>query len=210
MLQLGVAATLALSFRIASYHVNRGSEVALLPEGDVHVLNGTVPDTGGGIAATCLNGTVANYTIELGPIDSRNIRNISAQLHGVGGMGQALRGTATCSVVPEAPECWAFTWQMPNRAELMYNPLPPAPKCGSAYSEAECEGVWPVNKGACRWCTSDDKVHSLCFSAGNEPPKASWSWYQASSPFSSCRSPSLPSPMVCGCAWEGFLFLWVL
>ena len=115
MAHSSMAATLALSFKNATYHVCRGSEVALLPEGDVHVLTGELPDTGGGIAATNLNGTVADYTLNFGPIDSRRFRNISAQLHGTGGMGQALRGTASCSAVPEAPECWAFTWQLPNK-----------------------------------------------------------------------------------------------
>ena len=55
-------------------------------------------------------------------------------------------------------------------------PPPPPPACGKAYNQSACDAV-PATKGGakgCAWCTSDDKVHALCFDALHEPD-SSWS-----------------------------------
>ena len=52
-------------------------------------------------------------------------------------------------------------------------PPPPPPACATSYNQTTCDAVTPAN--ACSWCTSNDKLHALCFDAKNKPPSASWS-----------------------------------
>lgn len=53
---------------------------------------------------------------------------------------------------------------------------PPPPKCTLAYTAATCDAV-PGTKTdlGCVWCTSQDKLHALCFDKQHEPHAGAWS-----------------------------------
>ena len=55
------------------------------------------------------------------------------------------------------------------------NPPPPAPtECSQIYNEADCHKG--ATKLACKWCSSDDGVHSLCFDKGHAPKGKKSGW----------------------------------
>jgi len=173
-------AALGLTFNNSMFHVIFSSK-DLLNVRDLHVFNGEAPDSGGDIAAKCTNGTVDPYTVTFGAFNTTtHQRHVSATIK-QRSKSEPLDGHAYCyppsEVPPGRPACYTLVWGkvgpggMQPDAELSFGPNPPPapprpPQCQTSYNQAACDAV---GAHACKWCTSSDGLHKLCFDGTNLP-----------------------------------------
>ncbi len=160
------------SFNVTSTTATLGVDFRL---GDTHVLNGELPAAGGAISATCLNGTVRPYTISFVPIQlppGAGLKqfDIKATIEAAGG-GARLAASGVAYLCVGVGVCegtnYELTWlDSDDGAAYLRAPYPPT--CSQVHSSGACAAV-----GHCKWCTSADQLHALCFDQANTPP-AGW------------------------------------
>jgi hypothetical protein len=151
---------------------------------DVHMLSGSLDaKSGGKIRAHCVNNTVGDYTIDVGPA-YKPYSAAPTVYHNF---------TATLSMPSSAP--LSFTGrlmgngQTPVNEVYFYNPSiktqmssvilllgpnprprpPPPPSCKNAYNASACAAIPKSDGVGCTWCASKDGVHGLCFAEKSTP-----------------------------------------
>jgi hypothetical protein len=191
-----------VSFALAydgTYHIPDTGEAGddFLRPRDIHIFASDPGSCGSScvIAVTNTNGTVKDYQMSFGPL-VRFERNISAPMtttkdsktHTYTGLA-VFSGAGTNEVMHEILLFGDPTWSIPVVCLFPGgNPRPPPPRppqCQEAHTKDACGSI----NGSCAWCTSDDKVHALCFDASNVPTSG-WSCDKQPNP----RPPSC-SPM---------------
>ena len=137
------------------------------PHGDLRLVSarwGSKLCTGALRDADAVGATCANLEWDVGhaPPDGSGVDGDGPRPGGSGGGGSSDVEVWEAGPLPPPP------------------PPPPAP-CEASYTKAACAAALPPSGGddRCKWCTSADGAHALCFHAENEPPKAAgWSCAQ--------------------------------
>ena len=128
-----------------------------------------------------------DYAITVQPaVNGSSLRNFTASFT-CGGTPYTTTGLSYFFKVPAGEQAVQFRVLFPSPAgqismTLLTGPNPPPPppppaQCQGARDQTACDAV-PATKGSskgCAWCTSDDKLHALCFDALHEPDESAWS-----------------------------------
>lgn len=181
----------SLTLNNTAYHVLSGlpshASYHCFEQSDIHLLNGTVTDHGGGnVSVHVANGTMPDYTITVDPaVQSQgSLRNVTMSFT-CKGAAYVEAGLTYIFRVPTGEQAVQFRLQAAGgggSVTLLLGPNPPPPppqpaQCDVAENQTACDTVKPTKGSAkgCAWCTSDDKVHSGCYDALHEPDPTAWS-----------------------------------
>ena len=164
-------------FKDTMFHVSMASpwsDVVCTRKRDIHLITGTVTNAGGTLKVHVLNDSLHDYSIAVGvargSYRSFGDRDINATLTCDGRRlpttGYSSCNTTTCTDVVltysgSGKKLLAFDLDLGPNLPL---PPPPPPLCSSAFDKTDCHGI-----PGCQWCTSQDRVHALCFTAQHEP-----------------------------------------
>jgi 2,5-diketo-D-gluconate reductase A len=177
-----------VTFSGRPYHVQFASGVTeCFQRRDVHRLTGVVTDAvGGNISVHIDNQTMPDYTL-LFEAGTSQQRNMTASYTCKGTAVHAPGHAYFMQAAPHDEKVFEFAIYEPNGRSIdaIFTfgpnpppPPPPPPACQAAFNEATCDAV-PLSLGgsgkACSWCTSNDKVHALCFVASSKPDPSEWS-----------------------------------
>jgi hypothetical protein len=179
-----MAAADSISFDNMLYHVTLSGTYPPRPScivnRDVHLLKGTVDSKAGGIVRVHVtNGTIPDYDLVFGPaIPDRGflVHNVTANLPCNSTALTAVKGYAGCQDPSRGPvsSCGSILFEdnpspdVPPHYHWLLTlginpPLPPA-VCNEFENKSSCDAA-----SKCRWCTSKDGGHKLCFEAGHTP-----------------------------------------
>lgn len=179
----------AFVFNSSLFHVTLSGTYPPRPpcilDRDVHLLSGNVTQASGGIVnVTVVNGTLPDYELVFGPaIHDRGfiVHNVTARLPCNGTAVAVAPGYAGCQDPSTGGKdfCNAIMFaddpspDVPPHNHWLLSvgvnpPLPPVP-CNAVYDESACDA-----KDACRWCSSEDGRHALCFTKGHTPGGSQW------------------------------------
>jgi hypothetical protein len=190
LLLVGLAATTEALI----YHVTFTDEQNLFARSDVHFVDLSGLNESGGYAnASCMNKTVHPYRMKFfnrsSSVPGQSSFSVSAVITSAKAEGAKPRSLAghtrgcTLNTIKPIVFCPVIFWSNATKtiasnappvvAELVVgpNPPPPDPHCERFQAQQRCDGA-PY--GQCVWCSSKDRLHSLCFAASNKPASASW------------------------------------
>jgi len=178
-------------FKSDLYHIF-SAYVPAFHKTDVYNLTGHLSADGGAVFANCHNNTQNHSCSHLIKFERvyrpypgatmQFYRNISAKVGGKMLTGHAvflnISGDVSCLDVfyhtsKNLPAGTLFQGANPPPGPAPPPPPPPPPSyCTNAFDKSTCASK--SGGEACTWCSSEDKVHALCFTKGHTPQK-DWS-----------------------------------
>jgi len=148
-------------FNSSFYKVYMSQPEGVFQSGDFFLLNGSVQNTSGRVAAKHVTGKSPDHEIVFGNSTCEGTTRrwpVTVMLHGNTSSGYCTFSTRSDKV--------SIVYSDMN-VRLLQTDLP----CGDMLNKTSCTNVIA---GQCSWCVSKDNVHSLCFAKSQLPDIADW------------------------------------